>query len=146
MSPEGNILLYHEGSKSPLTEMWPDEKYAQIMQTRVNSIVERIMAGSMPPPLSNGLNIFSWKSGMPLNICYPPKVLADSLAQSYQTWINNLKNAAASHELIKSYTFTFTPRDEAYVRFFESTDVVFTGTVIFTYLTAVSRYSPHGSD
>ncbi|MBI3385922.1 hypothetical protein HY031_02430, partial [Candidatus Gottesmanbacteria bacterium] len=68
MSPKEITQLYHEND-SPLWEMWPDQLYAQIIDARVNSIVERIMLGSLPPPVSNGLNIFSTESGIPLRVC-----------------------------------------------------------------------------
>lgn len=142
MSPEQLTLLYHE-SNSPITEMWPNRLYEEIMNVRVNSIFAKIMQGTMPPPVSNGLNIFSAEGDLPVHISYPPYSLAKSLARDYQKWIEEQQKRVQDPDaLIKTYTFKFMRREQGFVRFFESNERVRTGTVIFSYLTPVSTFLP----
>ncbi len=133
-------LLYHEND-SPMTEMWPDRLYADIMKARVESVVDQIIKGSVVK--SNGLNIFAYhgdEASLPMNVSYPPTSLAKQLARDYQIWIDDLKAGVKDPEtLIRSYTFKFKKRTQQPVTIHDTGERIPTATVIFSYLTDVRQ-------
>jgi len=119
---------------SPITEIWPDGLYEEIMRVRVNSVTERILQGNIA--VCNGLNIFSVESGLPVKVSYPPLKLAKELAKSYQKWIEELKAGTVDTDaLIKTYRFKFAHLAKGGVNIFETNERIDTGTVMFSYLT-----------
>jgi len=121
---------------SPLTEIWPDVLYDAIMSQRVNSIVQKILGGTIVE--SNQISIFSKDSGLPLKVAFPRMEYAKRLAKDYSEWIANLQLQVEDPDaLIKTYTFKFRAEPSTEVWTFEpKPQRIATGAVLFSYNTA----------